>query len=24
VLGDSPLWGVGRHVDGLVLLVNLA
>jgi chemotaxis signal transduction protein len=24
VLGDSPLWGVGRHADGLVLLVNLA
>lgn len=24
VLGDSPLWGVGRHDGGLVLLVNLA
>lgn len=24
VLGNSPLWGVGQHVDGLVLLVNLA
>jgi chemotaxis signal transduction protein len=24
VLGGSPLWGVGRHDGGLVLLVNLA